>query len=266
MSGTSVLHNTLWRQGSILPRELLDPELLPKGLDPQAKLVLISHSCDIVQPSYEAEPYVELLIAHPATAIDGLKTNGKNPRRLQFPISVGGPESVYEISIHDKIRINRRLLETGTPDASCRISPGNIRRLGTWAGKRYLRAAFPGAFDRRLKSAMKKLRSSLERHGEHVLGVFLYLNTDLELPETEEYRIIVRVVAEKSAVEDDNEEQRLKTLVAEMNVALGNCTGIDVLDLSFVSETEFTYEDLRNSSKWDFDYLSDAEAEDVVVG
>lgn len=260
MSGTSVLHNTLWRQGSVIPRELLPSSLLPEDLDPVAKLVLLSHSCDVVHTSYEAEPYAEFLIAHRVAAIDGSKTKGKNPRRLQLPISINGEETFHEISIHDKARMDRKLLENGSPDPHCLISPGNIRLLGTWAGKRYHRHAFPDAFNRRTSGATKRLKRSLERNGHAVLGVFLYLDTDRELPETDDYRIMVWVVAERSATENDEEEQKLLSLVAEISAALGTCSGIDS-EVALVSETEFTFEEVRNSSRWDFDYLSDVESE-----
>jgi hypothetical protein len=263
--GTSVLHNTLWRQGSVLPRQLMSPESLPEGLEPEAKIVVLTHSCDVVQRSFELEPYVELLIARRVATIDGSKTKGKNPRRIQFPIEVNGVEEYYEICIHDKIRLDRKLLEGGSPDASCRISAGDIRRMGSWAGKRYHREAFPTEFNSRItQTAKKKFKKALQKHGAEIRGIFIALFPDTELAVGENYQVIVRLVAEREVMEDYRSEDTLLGLVGEMYEAFALCSGIEVIDLQIVSEAEFTLDDWRKTKVWDYDELSDADAPDYT--
>jgi len=263
LSATSTLHNSLWRQGAILPRELLNPGVIPSDLDPHAKLILLSHSCDIVQGSYELEPYVEFFVARPASKLDGAKTKGKNPRCLQFHLVVNGEEKLYEISVHEKYRDQRSILEQGSPEALCCLSQRDIRIMGRWAGKRYYRPAFPTAFNNRLsESAKKKFRKAIEQYGAEVSGVFIFFESDGELAENEPYRVIVRVVTPRSILEDDREEQTLLTLVAKMQEAFAICPGIEVEELTLKSDAEFSLEDWNSSKIWDYEYLSISEEDE----
>jgi hypothetical protein len=197
LSATSALHNSPWRQGAILPRELLNPGVIPSDLDPHAKLILLSHSCDIVQGSYELEPYVEFFVARPASKPDGSKTKGKNPRCLQLHLVVRGEKELHEISVHEKYRDQRNILEHGEPDTSCSILQGDIRIVGLWAGKRYSRPAFPTAFNNRVSHSSKKIKRALQQYGAKVTGIFILFEPpedfERELPDTEPYRIFVRV-------------------------------------------------------------------------
>jgi hypothetical protein len=263
LSATSTLHNSLWRQGAILPRELLNSGAIPSDLDPHAKLILLSHDCDIVQGSYDLEPYVEFFVARPTAKLDGTKTKGKNPRCLQLYMDVNGEEKLYEISVHEKYRDQRSLLEQGNPEVSCCLSQRDIRIMGRWAGKRYHRPAFPTAFNNRLSdSAKRKFRKAIEDYGAEVSGIFIFFESECELSDNEPYRIIVRVVTPRTILEDDREEQTISTLVAKLWEAFALCSGIEVKELKSESESEFSLEDWNSSKVWDYEYLSVSEDDD----
>ncbi len=246
----------------ILPRELLNPGVIPSDLDPHAKLILLSHSCDIVQGSYELEPYVEFFVARPASRLEGTKTMGKNPRNLQFHVVVNGEDKLYEISVHEKYRDQRSILEHGSPEASCRLSQRDVRIMGRWAGKRYSRPALPTAFNNRISCSIKKFKKALEQYGAEVSGIFIFFESERELADNEPYRIIVRVVAPQTILEDDREEQTLLTLVTKLREAFANCPGIELDELKLDSEAEFSLEDLKSSKVWDYEYLSISEEDE----
>jgi hypothetical protein len=262
LAGTLNLHNSLWRQGAVLPRELLDPGTLPSDLDPTAKLVIISHDCDIVHPSYEGEPFVELFLAYPVQTSESLKRKGKNPRRLQFLAIANGSPQWYEINVHDKLRVSRKLLEGKTPDSSCDISKAAVKDIARWAGKRYNRPAFPTEFDRRLSAVgKKKFEQAIRKYGDDVSWVFIaFLSASGELPESEPYQIVVRVVAPQDAVSDASRSQVLSKLVSELWELLGRCEGIDVQEIKLDGEAEFTLEDWKNSTVWDYEFISEEES------
>lgn len=237
--------------------------MIPSDLDPHAKLILLSHDCDIVQGSYDLEPYVEFFVARPAAKLDGTKTKGKNPRCLQLCVEVNGEKKLYEISIHEKYRDQRSLLEQGSPEASCCLSQRDIRNMGLWAGKRYYRPAFPTAFNNRLSdSAKRKFRKAIEQYGAEVSGIFIFFESERELPDNEPYRIIVRVVAPPTILEDDREVQTLSTLVGKLWEVFALCSGIEVEELNLDSESEFSLEDWKSSKVWDYEYLSISEEDD----
>ena len=262
MAGTSNLHNSLWRQGVVLPRESLVTGTLPSDLDPAAKLVIVSHDCDIVHPSYEGEPYVEFFVAHPVSKSESLKRKGKNPRRLQFLATVNGSPPWYEINVHEKFRASRELLEGKAPDTSCEIPKAVVRDIARWAGKRYNRPSFPTEFDRRISAVgKKKFELTIQKYGDDVSWIFIaFLSATGELPKNEPYHIILRIVAPQEALSDEPRTELLSRLVGELWELFGRCDGIDVEEIKLDGEADFTLEDYRNSTIWDYEFISEDES------
>lgn len=267
----STLHETLWRQGSVIPRELVEPGILPEALDKDAKLIIVTHDCDVVNGRYDIEPYIEFFIARPTLAKDSRTSNGKNPRVLQFPASVDMQPVRFQVSVHEKHRMSRQQLERGGPDLSVEIDPKDIRMLARWTGKRYDRPAFPTAFNDRLAKVRDKIGGLMEKKGRDITGVFVAFLEEKEpgeLANDEVYRIHVRVVAPRDAFDNGVREQDLLKVAAELTKLLGNCSGIDLIEtVELRSEAEFTLEDWRSSKLWDYEYVSDAnEYEHTYLG
>jgi hypothetical protein len=104
LAPASALLESGWRQGTVLPRELVPEGVLPSSIGTDAKLLIISHDCDLVNPSYELEPFLEFLVMRPRTAEarDGRLFNRKNPRRLQFEAEDLGTPSAFMKSTFTK--------------------------------------------------------------------------------------------------------------------------------------------------------------------
>ena len=184
--------NLGWRQGAILGGTLatLAGEHAPrpvvvKGAD---RLVLTSHDCDIVNVSIAKEPVVEVLRMRAASAgrVDRQQSWGRNPRTLQLAIEACEAPVVLSCVSHDRWTIPRALLMRESP-AQC--LPDKERRLiAEWLAKRYIRAAFPSAFDQRWRSKQKDWQKLLRKHSEWMQGVYRRLSTLGELPAEAPYR------------------------------------------------------------------------------
>ena len=64
----SSIKRNKWRQGALLPNELVDKlreedGILPRGLEADANIVavVISQDCDVVHRCFKTEPYVEII-------------------------------------------------------------------------------------------------------------------------------------------------------------------------------------------------------------
>ena len=82
--------------------------------------------------------------------------------------------------------IPRELLLQEVPQGQ--LADKERRLIAEWLAKRYIRAAFPTAFDLRWRTKMRPWQRLLRRHSEWLQGVYLRLNTLAELPEGAPYR------------------------------------------------------------------------------
>jgi hypothetical protein len=261
----SKLHESEWRQGSLIPWELIPENTLPAGVNPESRFIIVSHSCDIVQGSYDAEPSIEFLIAEPldSSQENGTFFRGKNPRVLQLWGETANGKQLFQISVHNRFRMPRITLESGSPETACRFSRDDIRIIAFWIAKRYTRSAFPTAFNNRIPDGIiKKLRKGLSKNGQDISGIFVtFFGSDSELADDQDYQIAIRIVVPPEAAVDQNRETRAIIALTEIQQLLAQCKGIELVDIRLESETEFTLEDLKLSRAWDFDYLSAVEEE-----
>ena len=144
-----------WRQGAILGKRLSRlawghaPERVSESANDH--LVVTSHDCDILNASIEKEPLVEVLRARIPDDDRGSGrpfSSGRNPRALRLSrVPVQGRDIPLDLVVHDRWAIPRELLLEESP---ADFLPNAERRLvAEWLAKRYIRAAFPTAFDYR---------------------------------------------------------------------------------------------------------------------
>ena len=195
-----------WRQGAILGTRLsrLAWEHAPERVSESANdhLVVTSHDCDVLNASIEKEPVVEVLRARvPDDDPRGgrLLSSGRNPRELRLSrVPVQGHDIPLDLVVHDRWAIPRELLvEEGPVD----FLPDAERRLvAEWLAKRYIRAAFPTAFDYRWRGKSKHWRKLLRRYSRWIQGVYLRLHTLRELPNDSPYRCHLLLAVPDNAV------------------------------------------------------------------
>lgn len=200
---SDAIANLGWRQGAILGAKLaaIACNHAPKTVfvSDGDWLVVTSHDCDIVNFSIDKEPVVEVLRARVAASkkVDKQQLWGRNPRILQLAIDVGTDATVLSFAVHDRWFIPRDLLVQEAPTGCL---PDKERRLiAEWLAKRYIRAAFPTAFDQRWRSKLRDWERLLREHSEWIQGVYLRLSTLGELPEDQPYKchLILAVPHEK---------------------------------------------------------------------
>lgn len=184
----------------------------------------------------------------------GPQTNfahGKNPRRLHLPSTDGGR---MEFDIQERVTVERALLSAVSPANT--LDGPEVRQLASWLAKRYVRAAYPDAFNDRVRSAQRKIDKALKSYGEGASGVFLALNSWEELSDDDEYEVVVIVTCPLDVANDAKKEAVVAQLAPKIMEALEGCEGVSVLDARHVSEDEFTLHDLRTYKRWDFDHRS----------
>jgi len=247
-----------WQQGSLLPDELANQFGIEHvaGWNDNSVMVVLTQDCDLVHPSYEAEPSIELIAGVLLDHADNALRHGRNPRKLHLDIERAGATRVVAFSVHHRIVVPRSRLEDQRPHDSLRLGRAERRLLCEWVAKRYVRAAFPDAFNERAHAAHRKIEKELKRNGEHVTGLFLMIDPDEECGSGQDYRVLLRVVARSEPLADQRTELTLVRLAKAIADALASCNGILVEDHQLVSEGRFPLEDLHFFKRWDWDYRS----------
>lgn len=245
-----------WRQGSVLPPELAT-QLIPTASRDDL-VVVATHDCDLLNPRFDVEPEVELILARPIPAgrKDGRLRNGRNPRKLHFSIKIRGAEHWFETAILTRRSFDRRALLSSDPDRERQLGHDNVRTLRLWLGRRYYRVAFPDAFNERTRAANDRIRKQLEAAEDVIDAVYLFMDNDGELPPGDPYRIEVRASMRVQVYGDPPSRLRAQRAVDAVAVALRDCPDIQVDDAGVYSEEEITIDDLRLLKRWDWDWIS----------
>ncbi len=250
-----------WRQGAILGDRLakLAAEYASRTADVDRAdwLVLTSHDCDIVNVSIAKEPVVEVLCMRVAGAgkLDRKQSWGRNPRTLQLEVEAREAPVVLTCVVHERWTIPRDLLMREAP---AQFLPDKERRLvAEWLAKRYIRAAFPTAFDLRWRSKQKDWQKLLRKHSEWMQGVYLRLSTLDELPANAPYQchLILAIPSVKRGTADWTSrrteiEEEVQAFWDQFEPGIG-CAGVEVLGAD-----EITLADIEPYQRFDADWVS----------
>ncbi len=248
-----------WRQGRIFTEK--DSGNLIRESDintaQNAQLILVSHDCDIVHQGVH-EPLVEVFAAsNIGSNCDANYLYGKNPRRLHLAVSKSDLSIEYiELRAPNRFSIDRRTLCDIEPDETRELLPAEKRVLCNWVAARYVRAALPDEFNRRIVGAWGQISSIAKKYGQNLTAIFIKLEPKEELSSGSDYK--VAIIGSLTTVDwsDSSKRMEAETAISRIATELGKCDGIQLADSEILSESQITLEDLRFLTRWDFDYLS----------
>lgn len=242
-----------WRQCDILPfnediaQNIIDRK--PK-MEHSEKVVfcLASHDCDIVNDR-EKEPFIELLKGDKIEERHQENMNLRNPRFLDIQVQ----DLLLRFCIHDRFRVSKDVFLTVARDDRNQPDESTRNVIRRWLANRYVRSAFPDAFNRRLESRQleKLLKSDLMKNARQIL---VRVCND-ELVENDEYHISVIVEIEKALPEETAD-----AIERHVGKAFSSCKGISVNNLRAAVEDDITLHDLRTYRKLEYDFRSLPEA------
>ncbi len=254
-----------WRQGAVLGANLAAEarKLAPNGIACAEGdwLIVTSHDCDIFNARLEKEPVAEVLratVIHQKNP-DKQQVWGRNPRELQFGADDdAGGSVVLSAKVHERWTVPREWLASEAPR---RLVDDKTRRLiAEWLAKRYIRAAFPTAFDARWRSKMKAWTGLLEDHSQWLQGIYLRLNTQAELDEGTPYKVHLIAAAPAAVTKDPawaKKKLELESLVETFWKQFG--PGIDCVGVEVIPTSTLTLAEIEPYQRFDADWVSFAD-------
>lgn len=241
-----------WRQGSLLPPELVAnlaaQDLLPAESS-DLDFIIVSHTCDVIHESLENEPSVEVLVVRKIEQLEGNFSRGKNPRRIHFEFE----GATYEGVIHKRISLPREILLGSTPRVT--LPPSLCKLLGRWISKRYSRAAFPNAFEDRIRKAHGDFQKILSPASKHISGIYLLIE-DAELPGDQEYEISIFATVPEPQAGNPLLMAKAAEALARLATRMNECDGINVFETDALSTRDLSLHSLEELKRWDYDTLS----------
>lgn len=172
-----------WRQGDLLPGEAAVAlgYCAQEGAD-ATFVVVISHDCDLTA-EIEKEPLAELIVGRRIDKLGG-DSYGKTARRLHLEYQTRDGPVFLELIATAKQPIEKQKLFEFSPRDDIELDGRGIGILQRWLAARYHRAAFPEAFEVRLRTAvipgkrafLRKIELILSGGGEHIRGLLFDLD------------------------------------------------------------------------------------------
>jgi hypothetical protein len=151
-----------WRQGCVfLPNENIE---LPFFFDSiNEVLIVISQSCSVVSPRFDADPFVEAIAAKKIAAYNerAPEATGKNQRKLHIKLSMKKEDcTALECDINRRFNFDRKKLLDLLIIQEFSIQDSRAKKIATCLGRYYTRIALP---DELVKSMKKHLLPVLEK-------------------------------------------------------------------------------------------------------
>jgi hypothetical protein len=248
---SDALHSQGWSQGDFLEGAVAVDVVTatidhpPDLFAPGSILVLLSQDCDIVGAS-TIEPFLEFLVGSPVAEVNPLCQNGRNPRVLHLRIG----ERSFNFSIHNSVRVVKSALVTVQRDPSSRLPTADLDQLRRWVSRRFLRPAFPDAFNTRVDGNKKGVEKWEKKQAGLVSIVLFSLDTKAELPAGTDYGLTI--ILGYKTLPDPKDTAKTES---ELEAALA-MRGIRIDDIVSRPETDITLMHLRTYKRWDRDYRS----------
>jgi hypothetical protein len=112
---------------------------------------------------------------------------------------------------------------------------------------------------------MKVLNKELERHGDSVTRALVRVEPDGEVAEGVTCLLMLALTVSSAAWKNPDIRAELTDVQTKLTQAFSAVKGVDLIDLSVVSEGEFTLDDVGEFVRWDYaDYLSPTEVGSVI--
>lgn len=248
-----------WRQGILLAP--VDERLKQDAhydIKENDQLLIVSQTCDLVQGSFENEPWFEVLCLHPlGREPDRGYLGGKNSRRIEFNMTLAGdgPGHWYALPYERHLISRALLMEEGLGRAAS-IDGQILKMVLAWLSRRYTRAAFPEAFVRRMDARREPISNKFSRLNTLVTNVYIRLTPFEELTGDDEYAIELMLIMDAEVFDDEKKYRECSEITGQLENQLKKCPSILVDDIRIESTASVTLENLSGYREWDYSYLS----------
>ncbi len=250
----SAIRRNKWRQGAVVSALAVPSQLFPLLDRDKSHWVVLSHDCDILHHDLENEPHAEVIALAVNRLRDGNLLYGKNPRRLQIQSHAAG--HCLEFHANSRRFIPRRCLADCHPDDAVALSPEQVQELASWIARRYVRTAFPDAFNARLQPINSELIRVLKRDGEWISGIYVAMEM-AELSADQPYDVLMTITMLDQDFSQPDRRSRVQQTCDIIEVLVNaQKRAISIKNIQMLPESQLNLTDWKKLRRLEFDYLS----------
>lgn len=249
-----------WQQGVILdPNSLQDAGL--ETIDDVLGYLVLTQTCDCVNPSFVKEPHLEVLPLVPRNTKKGQPDpdyeNGINPREIHFWISVNGVKKCAVSRIRDIKLINRECIEDLQFSQTIEISRGVIDDIVVWRADRYSRTAFPEAFEATFGTVKEPFKKIISAHHAYIDSLLIFIDPFGEIEDGDCYEIQLFLMVNPDVMGRPDVVAGLNQASQDIESLLMACDAFAPVECSVRALDTMSLLEARNYMDFSrFDYLS----------
>jgi len=180
----------------------------------------------------------------------------RNPREIDLPLSKEG--GAVSLCARNRVWVPKEKLSSYHPASTEILAPPEVTLLASWIAKRYTRAAWPDAFNVRLRPIEKKLdRLCKSQESRRISAILMMLVPPKEeLPEGSSYQLAIWLTTSEESRMDQQASQDAEVFGQKLSALLQSCKGIVLSEWEVKSEADVSMADLRAFRRFDRDYRS----------
>ena len=249
-----------WKQGVILdPRSLQEAGI--EGADGAMGFLVLTQTCDCINPDFEKEPYLELLPLVPRSTKSGRPDrayeNGINPREIHFWITLNGERICAVSRIRDIQLIQRHGIEAFQFSAEIGISREEIDDIIEWRAARYSRTAFPEAFETAFRSIKTGFNEIIVRNESAIESLLIRISPFEEIGQDDCYEIQLHLMVTPSVMGKPELVETLKRAAEEIEELFARCDAFGTMECAVTSLDKMSLWESRKLLDFSrYDYLS----------
>ena len=249
-----------WRQGVILdPGSLL--EVGVAGMDHAVGFLVLTQTCDCINPDFGKEPHLELLPLFPRDTKKGKPdpnyVDGKNPREIHFWISFNKEQKCVVARIRDIQLVERERIEELHFSDEIVILREVVDDIVDWRAARYSRTAFPEAFETAFRTITESFSEIIARDQSVIESLLISILPFDEIEEGDCYEIHLHLMVTPTVMGQPNTIESLNESAEEIKDLFETCAAFGSAECKVTSLDEMTLWKSRRLLDFSrYDYLS----------
>jgi len=245
-----------WEQGALVSADEGDQfgEFAHFDLGKGNLYLVISQTCDLVNPDFDIEPFVEVLRLTPLESEPANEAiGGKNSRVLQFQIDIEGVPRSFQALPFERFFVDRQLLLEFS--AVAHVDDESRGMINAWLTKRFVRAAFPDSFDKRWKQRRKQIEKIIKRL-KRVCDIYIKIEPFSEVDDDIDYDLELYLLMNAEDFDDPDIHREYTAHKKDLEDQFNQCPNLDLQEIELVSDAEITLREIQQLRRWDYSYLS----------